>query len=143
MAAMSLSHSDSALGAFYRRMSGRMDKPRANTATAHKLARMVYLMLTKGETFVDQGQQRYEEQQRERSSAALKRRAAALGFQINPTQVPASNRAQPFCFLRATRRSGPAAGAGGARLTCADCLHHASGRTVDGAWPAAVLLILT
>ena len=89
MAAMSLSHSDSALGAFYRRMSGRMDKPRANTATAHKLARMVYLMLTKGEAFVDQGQQRYEEQQRERSIAALKRRAAALGFQINPTQVPA------------------------------------------------------
>ena len=42
MAAMSLSHSDSALGAFYRRLSGRMDKPRANTATAHKLARMVY-----------------------------------------------------------------------------------------------------
>ena len=89
MAAMSLSHSDSALGAFYRRMSGRMDKPRANTATAHKLARMVYLMLTKGEAFVDQGQQRYEEQQRERSIAALKRRAAALGFQINPTQVTA------------------------------------------------------
>ena len=89
MAAMSLSHSDSALGAFYRRMSGRMDKPRANTATAHKLARMVYLMLTQGEAFVDQGQQRYEEQQRERSIAALKRRAAALGFQINPNPVPA------------------------------------------------------
>ena len=35
MAAMSLSHSESALGALYRRMSGRMDKPRANTATAH------------------------------------------------------------------------------------------------------------
>ena len=48
MAAMSLSHSDSALGAFYRRLSGRMDKPRANTATAHKLARMVYFMLTRG-----------------------------------------------------------------------------------------------
>ena len=43
MAAMSLAHSDSALGAFYRRTPGRMDKPRANTATAHKLARMVYL----------------------------------------------------------------------------------------------------
>jgi transposase len=89
MAAMSLSHSDSALGAFYRRLAGRMDKPRANTATAHKLARMVYFMLTRGEAFVDQGQQRYEEQQRERSIAALKRRAAALGFQINPTVVPA------------------------------------------------------
>ena len=84
MAAMSLSHSDSALGSFYRRLCARMDKPRANTATAHKLARMVYFMLTRGEAFVDQGQQRYEEQQRERSVAALKRRAAAFGFQLNP-----------------------------------------------------------
>jgi transposase len=84
MAAMSLSRSQSALGAFYRRLCARMDKPRANTATAHKLARMLYFMLTRGEAFVDQGQQRYEEQQRERSIAALKRRAAALGFQINP-----------------------------------------------------------
>ena len=84
MAAMSLSHSDSALGAFYRRLCTRMDKPRANTATAHKLARRVYFMLTRGEAFVDQGQERYEAQQRERSIAALKRRAAALGFQVNP-----------------------------------------------------------
>jgi transposase len=89
MAAMSLSRSDSALGAFYRRLSGRMDKPRANTATAHKLARMVYFMLTRGEQFVDQGQQRYEDQQRQRSIAALKRRAAALGFQLNPMTVAA------------------------------------------------------
>ena len=89
MAAMSLSHSDSALGAFYRRLCSRMDKPRANTATAHKLARMVYFMMTRGEAFVDEGQQRYEEQQRERSIAALKRRAAALGFQINPAPVSA------------------------------------------------------
>ncbi len=40
LAAMSLWHSDSALGAFYRRLCARMDKPRANTAVAHKLARM-------------------------------------------------------------------------------------------------------
>ena len=89
IAAMSLSHSSSALGAFYRRLCSRMDKPSANTATAHKLARMVYFMLTRGEAFVDQGQQLYEEQQRQRSVAALKRRAAALGFQINPTPVAA------------------------------------------------------
>jgi hypothetical protein len=56
-----------------------MDKLRANTAVAHKLARMVYDMLTRGEAFVDKGQQHYEEQQRQRSVAALKRRAAALG----------------------------------------------------------------
>jgi transposase len=89
MAAMSLSHSDSALGAFYRRLCSRMDKPRANTAVAHKLARMVYFMLTRGEAFVDKGQQHYEQQQRQRSIAALKRRAAALGFEINPTSAPA------------------------------------------------------
>ncbi len=89
MAAQSLCRSESALGAFYRRLCARMDKPKANTATAHKLARMVYFMLTRGQAFVDQGQQRYEEQQRQRSIAALKRRAAALGFQINPVEVAA------------------------------------------------------
>ncbi|PKO85120.1 MAG: IS110 family transposase [Betaproteobacteria bacterium HGW-Betaproteobacteria-12] len=84
MAAMSLSRSDSALGAFYRRLCMRMDKPRANTAVAHKLARMVYFMLTRGEEYVDKGQQHYEEQQRQRSIASLKRRAALFGFQISP-----------------------------------------------------------
>jgi transposase len=84
MAAMTLSHSHSALGAFYHRLCARMDKPRANTAVAHKLARLVYFMLTRGEAFVDQGQQRYEEQQRQRSIAALKRRAAAFGFKLSP-----------------------------------------------------------
>ena len=86
MAAMSLSRNGSALGAFYRRLCARMDKPSANTATAHKLARMVYFMLTRGEEFVDQGQEQYEEQQRQRSVAALKRRAAALGFVVTPTE---------------------------------------------------------
>lgn len=89
MAAQSLWHSDSALGAFYRRLCARMDKPRANSATAHKLARMVYFMLTRGEAFVEQGQQRYEQQQRQRSVAALKRRAAALGFDLSPVAAAA------------------------------------------------------
>ena len=89
MAAMNLLHSDSARGAFYRRLCARMDKPRANTATAHKLARLVYFMLTRGEAYVDRGQQHYEEQQRQRSVAALSRRAAALGFQINPVMAAA------------------------------------------------------
>jgi transposase len=90
LAAMSLSRNDSALGAFCRRLCARMDKPRANTAVAHKLARMVYFMLTRGEAFVDQGQQHYEEQQRQRSIDALRRRATALGFQITPTVQTAS-----------------------------------------------------
>lgn len=89
LAAQALCRSDSALGVIYRRLCDRMDKPRANTATAHKLARMVYFMLTRGEAYVDEGQQRYEVQQRQRSIAALKRRAAALGFQINPSEMAA------------------------------------------------------
>ena len=84
MAAICLSRNGSALGTFYRRLCARMDKPSANTATAHKLARMVYFMLTRGEEFVDQGQEKYERQQGQRSVAALKRRAAALGFVIAP-----------------------------------------------------------
>lgn len=89
LAAMSLSRNDSALGALYRRLCARMDKPRANTAVAHKLARMVYFMLTRGEAFVDQGQKHYEEQQQQRSIAALKRRAAAPGFHLEPQTAAA------------------------------------------------------
>ncbi len=50
---------------------------------------MVYFMLTRGEAYVDQGQQRYEELQRQRSIAALKRRAAALGFKVEQMPIPA------------------------------------------------------
>jgi transposase len=89
LAAMSLSRNSSALGAFYRRMCARMDKPRANTAVAHKLARMIYFMLTRGQDYVDQGQQHYEQLQRERSIAALKCRAADLGFSIAPRTATA------------------------------------------------------
>jgi transposase len=99
LAAMSLSRNGSALGAFYRRLCARMDKPRANTAVAHKLARMVYFMITRGEDFVDRGQQQYEEQQRQRSIAALKRRAADLGFQLSPTPVAARQPSPSVLFL--------------------------------------------
>ena len=89
MAAMALAHSACALGAFYRRPCSRIDKPRPNTATAHKLTRRVYFRLTRGAALIDQGQQRYEDQQRSRSVAALKRRAAALGFELQPAAAPA------------------------------------------------------
>ncbi len=47
-------------------MCSRMDKPKAVTAAAHKLARLIYTMLTKGEEYTDQGQDYYEERYRER-----------------------------------------------------------------------------
>ena len=53
-----------------------MDKPSANTAVAHKLARTVYFMLTRGDDFVNQGQQRYEEQQPPRAPICCAQGAA-------------------------------------------------------------------
>jgi transposase len=62
-----------------------MDRPKAITATAHKLARLVYLMLTKGQAYVEAGQQYYEERYRERVVQSLTKRAQTLGFQLIPT----------------------------------------------------------
>src|SRR5438105_938164 len=61
LAAAALRSSHSALGAYFRRLCSRMDKPKAVTAAAHKLARLIYTMLTKGEEYTDQGQDYYEE----------------------------------------------------------------------------------
>ncbi len=84
MAAMALRRSQSALGAYYRRMCARSDKPKAITATAHKLARCIYAMLTKQTDYVDQGQDYYEERYRQRVVHHLSERAEKLGFRLVP-----------------------------------------------------------
>jgi hypothetical protein len=61
MAAAHLRTSQSALGAYSRRLCARRDRPRAITACAHQLARLLYPRLPKGEEYVDQGQAHYEE----------------------------------------------------------------------------------
>ena len=82
MAAMGLRSSQSALGAYYRRLCARMDKGKAITAAAHKLARLIYLMLTKGEAYVDHGQDYYEQRYRERLLRQLAHRAEKMGMQL-------------------------------------------------------------
>jgi transposase len=84
LAAAALRSSKSALGAYYRRMCARMDKGKAVTAAAHKLARLIYLMLTKGEEYTDQGQLYYEERYRERVVRNLSKKASELGLQLVP-----------------------------------------------------------
>lgn len=91
LAAAALRTSQSALGAYFRRMCSRMDKAKAVTAAAHKLARLIYTMLTKGEEYTDQGQAYYEERYRQRVLHNLNRRAQQLGM----TLVPAADAAQP------------------------------------------------
>jgi transposase len=82
MAAFTLFNSKSALGAYLRRQRARLGAPKAITATAHKLARLVYAMLTHGTAYVDAGQEYYEERHRSRVIQNLKRRAQELGFEL-------------------------------------------------------------
>ena len=82
MAAFSLHRSNSSLGAFLRRLKGRIGAPKAITALAHKLALIVYAMLKNGEDYVEKGQEYYEKIYRDRAINNLKKRAEALGLSI-------------------------------------------------------------
>ena len=89
LAAAALRSSKSALGGYFRRLCSRMDKPKAVTAAAHKLARMIYTMLTKGKEDTDQRQDSYDERDRERVLRALSQRAAKLGMHMVLFEQPA------------------------------------------------------
>jgi transposase len=88
LAAASLRTSQSGLGAYFRRLCARMDKAKAVTAAAHKLARLIYIMLTKGEEYVDAGQDYYEERYRQRVLHHLAKRAEKLGMKLVTATQP-------------------------------------------------------
>lgn len=82
LTAMSLGRTDTALGAFYRRLASRVGKAKAITATARKLAILVYRLL-KGElTYDDPGADAYEARQRSQQLRRLRKHAAHLGFNL-------------------------------------------------------------
>jgi hypothetical protein len=89
MAGAALRSSQSALGAYFRRMCARMDKPKAIAAAAHKLARLIYTMLTKGEAYTDQGQDYYEKRYRDHMVNQLTKRAEKLGLKMVAMEPPA------------------------------------------------------
>jgi len=66
-----------------------MDKPKAITAAAHKLACLIYMMLTKGQEYTDQGQDYYEERYRQRVLRQLEQRAEKLGMKLVAAPQPA------------------------------------------------------
>jgi transposase len=82
LAATSLYHSRSALGAFHRRLKARLGAPKAITATAHKLACLIYRMLRFGTNYVDRGQDYYERRYQRRVVSHLMRRAHELGYTL-------------------------------------------------------------
>jgi transposase len=91
LAASCLQRSQSALGAFFRRMKARLGTPKAITATAHKLARLIYTMLKHGTAYVRQSLADYEQHYRDRMVQSLTRRAKALGYALvqTPERTPA------------------------------------------------------
>lgn len=84
LAATTIGRSDTALGAFYRRLSSRIGKQKAVTATARKIAVLFYNTLRFGMTYHDPGAAAYEERHRSRVLANLQRRAKTFGFELAP-----------------------------------------------------------
>ena len=82
MSASTLWRSKTYLGAKFRRLRARLGAPKAITAMAHMLARLVYRMLKYGEKYVDKGMNYYEEKYREHEIRSIQKRAKELGLQI-------------------------------------------------------------
>ena len=81
-AAMSLTRSTTALGAYYRRMAYRLGQPKAITATARKLAVVVYRVLSGDFNYNDLGANAYLELHRTRLINGLRRRAQEFGLSL-------------------------------------------------------------
>ena len=90
LTAQNLLHSKSALGANYRRLRARLGAPKAITAMAHKLARLVYRLLTLGQQDLDKGLEHYEARCRQQRLQWLQRQARALNLQLVPNPPVAS-----------------------------------------------------
>jgi transposase len=82
MAANALHRNNSALGAFFRRMKARLGSPKAITAAAHKIARIVYSMLKNKTQYQAMDAAQYEQQFQARQERELRRRARKLGFRV-------------------------------------------------------------
>src|SRR5215468_12145701 len=89
LAAWSLMRSKSALGAYLRRQRSRLGAAKAITATAHKLARIVYHLVRWGAAYVKQTEEAYAEQVRQRLEKQLQRRARELGYELKKIEPAA------------------------------------------------------
>lgn len=84
LAANTLYNSECAFGAFLRRMKARLGSPKAITALAHKLAKLIYLMLKHGFDYVEKGVEFYEEMYQKRREASLRHKAKEMGYDLVP-----------------------------------------------------------
>jgi transposase len=86
MAASTLNKNQTALGDYYRRMKARLGSPAAITATAHKLARIVYHLIKNRCAYDESVFAAEEEIHRRRKEKNLRKQAALFGFQLTPLQ---------------------------------------------------------
>ena len=89
LAATTLERSQTALGAYYRRMKAKLGAAEGITAMAHKLARILYRLLTHGEAYVRQGMADYEEKYQARKLKSLQKIAESIGFELIQKQTVA------------------------------------------------------
>lgn len=89
LAAQSLHHSKSALGDFYRRMRAKLGAPKAITAAAHKLARIIFHLVTTGQEFDDSKFAADQVRFQKRQETKLRAKAKSMGFELVPLQQPA------------------------------------------------------
>ena len=89
LAAVTVGRTNTALGAFYRRLAARIGKAKAVTATARKIAVLFYNTMRFGMAYQDPGADHYESRYRERVVKQLHRRAAEFGFTLQEA-VPQS-----------------------------------------------------
>ena len=84
MSAHSLHHAKDYLGEFFRRITRKLCKPQAITATAHKLARIVFHLLGTKEPYNESVFHKSEEETLKRAELRLRKQVARLGFQVLP-----------------------------------------------------------
>ena len=83
-ATQALYRSPSALGEYFRRTRARLGTPEAVTATAHKLARIIYHIITHHVAYDDSLLDNQQRQHRKRLERRLRNQARALGFELTP-----------------------------------------------------------
>ncbi len=86
LAAVTVGKTNTALGAFYRRLAARIGKAKAVTATARKIAVLFYNAMRFGMKYADPGADHYEQRYKERVIKQLHRRAAQFGFSLQPAE---------------------------------------------------------
>ena len=89
LAAQSVGRGQSGLGAYYRTQKARLGAPSAITATAHKLARIIYFMLRDRQPYQPLSKEAFAQQRRQREVRQLEKQAATLGYTVQPSPTRA------------------------------------------------------